>query len=310
MTTASVSHEPRGRDSGRRLLRLSALLLLVTTGIQGVPARAADEDAGPARTALKVCADPYMLPFSNKDEKGYENRIAELFGKKLGLPVKYEWFPQRMGFIRNTLRAQGTDGGYKCDIVMNVPENFELAATTEPYYTSTYALVYARGRNLDSVTSPDMLVDAVAKNPDIKIGLPDRGPAQLWVFRHDLMGNMIPYQGQPGDPRVNPGELMMEDIAAGKIDAAIIWGPTAGYYAKQLHDQADLVLLPMHDDPKHPDAKFEFSFAMAVRYGDDAWRAQVQKLINDNQSEINNILKEYGVPLLPVKRAPRHDDDD
>ena len=286
------------------------VLWLAVAALQCAPAYGADDNPAPARTALKVCADPYMLPFSNKDEKGFENRIAELFAKKLGLKVRYEWFPQRMGFIRNTLRAQGTDGGYKCDLVINVPENFELAATTEPYYTSTYVLVYARGRHLDGLTAPDMLQDAVQKNPDIKIGLADRGPAQLWVFRKNLMGNMVPYQGQPGDPRVNPGAVMMEDIAAGKIDAAIIWGPTAGYYAKTLHGEADLVLLPMHDDPAHPDMKFEFSFAMAVRYGDDAWKQQVQQLIKDNSSEINSILKEYGIPLLPLKRSARHDDDD
>ena len=107
---------------------------------------------------FKVCADPYMLPMSNKDGEGYENKIAELLANKLGLKLKYEFFPQRMGFIRNTLRAESNSGlGYKCDIVINVPSGFELAATTDPYYTTSYALIYAKGRNLDSVTDPMML---------------------------------------------------------------------------------------------------------------------------------------------------------
>ena len=107
---------------------------------------------------FKVCADPYMLPMSNQDGEGYENKIAELLANRLGLKLKYEFFPQRIGFIRNTLRAESDSGlGYKCDIVINVPSGFELAATTDPYYTTSYALIYAKGRNLDSVTDPLML---------------------------------------------------------------------------------------------------------------------------------------------------------
>ncbi|SVB33435.1 uncharacterized protein METZ01_LOCUS186289, partial [marine metagenome] len=138
---------------------------------------------------FKVCADPYMLPMSNKDEQGYENKIADLLAKKLGLKVKYEFFPQRIGFIRNTLRAESNSGlGYKCDIVINVPSGFELAATTDSYYTTSYVLIYAKGRNLDSVTDPMMLLDVAKASKDkIKIGLLDIGPAQLWVFYNGLM---------------------------------------------------------------------------------------------------------------------------
>ena len=94
------------------------------------------------RTALKVCADPYNLPYSNKKQEGFENKIAELFAKELGLPLKYEWFPQRMGFIRNTLKKKvGEEERFKCDYVMGVPTGYELTLTTNPYYHSTYALV-------------------------------------------------------------------------------------------------------------------------------------------------------------------------
>ncbi len=119
----------------------------------------ANEDPGmPDLEYLKVCADPYMLPFSNQKEEGYENKIAQLLAKKLGLKLKYEFFPQRIGFIRNTLRAESEDSlGFKCDLVISAPSNFELAATTEPYFTSTYVLVYAKGRKLDSITEPSML---------------------------------------------------------------------------------------------------------------------------------------------------------
>ncbi|MGB1800718.1 MAG: quinoprotein dehydrogenase-associated putative ABC transporter substrate-binding protein [Gammaproteobacteria bacterium] len=260
------------------------------------------EDAEmPDKKYLKVCADPYMLPMSNHKEEGYENKIAELLAEKLGLKLKYEFFPQRMGFIRNTLRAESEDTpGYKCDLVINVPSNFELAATTEPYYTTTYVLVYAKGRKLDAVTEAEMLTKVVEENNiKVKIGVTDRGPAQLWVFYQNLMGYMVPYQGHPGNVKVDPGHVLVKDIVDGKIDAAVVWGPTAGYYAKKYKDKAELMLLPVKDDvKKNREMRFAFSNSMAVRYGEKAWKEKINKIIKENQTEIEKILIDYGVPLV------------
>lgn len=250
---------------------------------------------------LKVCADPHLLPMSNSKEEGYENKIAILLAEKLGLKVKYEFFPQRMGFIRNTLRAESEEGpGYKCDLVISAPSNFELAATTEPYFTSTYVFVYAKGRKLDSITDPSMLNKFVNEDGnDIKIGLPDRGPQQLWVFYNNLIGTMARYQGQSGDIKKNPGQQMIEDVAAGKIDASIIWGPTAGYFANKFKDEGiEMVLLPLKDDPEKPQMRFNYSFSMAVRYGENEWKDKINQLIKDNKTEIEEILTDYGVPLV------------
>jgi len=239
--------------------------------------------------------------------------VAKLFAEKLGAELRYKFFPQRRGFIRNTLRAQKADGSYACDLVITVPESFDLAATTRPYYTTTYMLVYAKGRGIPEVKSPAEFA-ALVKDRDkseFKMGLSDMGTAQqLWVLRNDMMDQIVPYQGMPGDPKHNPGELMMKDIAAGKINAAIVFGLSAGYYAKQLDDQADFVLLKMRDDPKDPQMRFEISLAMAVRYGEEEWKQKVNELIEENRNEIYTILEEYGVPLLPLKAAPGREDDD
>jgi len=260
----------------------------------------ADETAIPP--VLKVCADPYMLPYSNQEEQGYENKIAELFAKKMGVELEYTWFPQRIGFIRNTLTDdEDGDGKFKCDLVITVPDKFELAATTEPYYTTTYMLIFAKGRGLDEVTSADMFAEVVkAKKPDLKLGLADTGPAQNWVLYQDLLGNMVPYQGQPGNPKWHPGQRMIEELVAGNIDATIAWGPTAGYYAKQYKDQLELVLLPLSEDKegKNPELRFKFSLAMGVRHADKEWKAKVNQLIKENKEEIDQILIEYGVPLI------------
>ena len=283
---------------------LLACLLLVP----GVPALAVDVGE---MTALKVCADPFLLPFSNRKEEGFENKIAELFAEKMGVEVQYEFFPTRIGFIRNTLRAESESGpGYKCDLVMNVSEHFELASPTDPYYTSTHSLVLAGGRGMDDVTSPEMLFELVKNGLKVTFGVTDRGPDQFWVFKHGLMGNIVPYQSQTGDPEVHPGETLTKDLIAGKIDAAIVWGPTIGFYAKTLEGGRDLIILPLRDDFSPPPVKFEFSVAMAVRYGEKEWKDKVNQLIAENQAEINAILEDYGVPLLPLKKTEKPEDDD
>ena len=283
---------------------LLACLLLVS-GVASVPA-----DVG-EMTALKVCADPFMLPFSNRKEQGFENKIAELFAQKLGVEVQYEFFPQRIGFIRNTLKAESESGtGYKCDLVMSAPVNFERAAATNPYYTSSYALVMARGRGMDDVTSPEMLVERVKNGLKIKFGVTDRGQDQFWVFRHGLMGSIVPYQGQPGDPEVYPGKTLTEDLLAGKIDAAIIWGPIIGYFAQTMEGGGNLIILPLSDDPTSAYLKFTFTVAMAVRHGEKEWKDKVNQLIAENQAEINAILEDYGVPLLPLEKIEIREDDD
>lgn len=266
------------------------------------------------QNVLKVCADPYMLPFSNNEEQGYENKIAELLAKKMNAKLEYTWFPQRIGFIRNTLKKEvgSSSGKFACDLIINVPEKFELAATTDPYYATTYVLVYVKGRGLDEVTDPNMLGKFVEeKKPDLKFGLPDRGPAQLWVFYHGLMGNMVPYQGQPGDPKVNPGQKLIDDLVNGTIDATIVWGPTAGYYARQYRDKAELVLLPLDDDPNNPEMKFTYNLSMAVRYGENEWKDKINRLIKENKKEIDKILKDYGVPLkeIVISKSSESNDD-
>ena len=256
------------------------------------------DDHLPDPKYFKVCADPYMLPMSNQNGEGYENKIAELFAKKLDLELEYEFFPQRIGFIRNTLRAESNNNNYKCDIVMNVPSSFELAATTEPYYTTSYALIYAKGRNLDSVTDPSMLLDAVKTSKEkVKIGLSDVGAAQLWVFYNGLMSYITPYQGQPGNPEANPAKILIDDIVAGKIDATVVMGQSAGYWARQYKDKAELVVLPLKDDPEKK-IRLTYSFSMAVRFGEKAWKETINKLIKENQTEIERILMDYNIPLV------------
>jgi len=260
------------------------------------------------RTALRVCADPVQPPASTQELTGFENRIAELFGKSLGLPVEYTWFPQRMGFIRKTLKNLNNETGeYPCDLVMEAPERFELAATTIPYFRSTWVFIYAKGRGIDGVETIDQLK---ALPPEVKqgirIGVFDRSPAAGWLMMNDLHRNMVSFQSMTGDLVDYPGRIIEEDLVKGEIDAVIIWGPIGGYAAKRATG-AELVVVPM---PLDAGIKFDFQMHMAVRHGEEEWRETINGLIRKHQPEIDAILTEFGVPLLPlVPTAPQPDAD-
>ena len=253
------------------------------------------------RTAFKVCADPHYLPWSNQAGEGYENRIASLLAGALDLPVEYTWFPQRMGFIRNTLRARGPDGEYKCDVVMGLPTGFELAITTEPYYHSTYALVYVKGRGLDDVRTVDgLLALDPARRDKIRFGLAERNPGTVWLAKHGMLDQIeIAYASQHGNPEVHPGQLEQEDLLAGKIDATVMWGPIAGHFARSNLD-VPVAVIPMASEPG---VRLHFGISAGVRFGQKARKQELQKLLDEHADAIVAILREHGVPLVDADGA-------
>lgn len=276
-----------------------ALALAVLSSLAAVPAAA--QDAPPKRTAFRVCQDPNNLPFSNTKGQGIENKIAELFAKDMGLPVEYYSFPQRLAFVRNTLRYKLPGQDYPCDIIMGVPAGFDQVSVTKPYYRSTYALVYAPGKGMDGVkTIEDFLKLDRATLEKLRIGIYDRSPASLWLSKHKLVEQGVPYQIMNADPAQYPGEIIEKDLADGKLDAAIVWGPIAGYFAKQVKEPK-LTVVPMKSEPG---VKFDYSMSMGVRYGERDWKQQIEALIEKRQPEINAILKDFGVPLLEMETAP------
>jgi quinoprotein dehydrogenase-associated probable ABC transporter substrate-binding protein len=245
---------------------------------------------------LRVCEDPNNLPFSNRAGEGFENKLAELLARELGWTLEYTWFPQRMGFIRNTLRGREPDvDRFKCDLVMGVPAGFELASTTKPYYRSIYALVYVKGKGLDGVKVPeDLLKLEPAKRKALKLGVIGQTPPVDWMLKHGLFDQVVPYQIQSGDPERYPGEIVEKDLVAGKIDVAFIWGPIAGYFAKNAPG-GGMALVPFAPTPE---IQFDFRIAMGVRFGERAWKDRVEQLLEANRGRIQAILAAYGVPQL------------
>ena len=266
----------------------------VFRGAKGLVQIAQQSPAGADRV-LRVCEDPNNLPFSNRAGEGFENKIAELLARELGWTLEYTWFPQRMGFIRNTLRGRDPGSGrFKCDLVMGVPVGFELASATKPYYRSTYALVYVKGKGLDGVKAPEDLIGLEpAKLKSLKLGVFGQSPAADWLLKHGLFDQVVSYQPQSGDPERYPGEIVEKDLVSGKVDVAFVWGPIAGYFAKNA--AAELAVVPFAPAPGF---QFDFRIAMGVRFGEREWKDRIERLIEANRPRIQSILAAYGVPQL------------
>ena len=252
--------------------------------------------------AFKVCADPNNPPQSVKDGSGYENKIAEAIAQDFGQPLEYYWFPQRLGFIRNTLKAKVEEDSkdYKCDVVMGVPTGFELAATTQPYYRSTYVMVIKKGGVLDTVKAPADLDQLPAEaKAKLRIAMFDGAPGTTWLMNHHLLGQGIPYQSMTGDVNTNTGKTLAQDFADGKLDMVIIWGPIAGYLARQQAGAFELI--PMQSEPG---LRFDFPISMGVRFPDKERKQQLDAWIARNGPRIEAILREYQVPLVQAPDAP------
>ena len=251
---------------------------------------------------LRVCQDPNNMPFSNRALEGFENKIAALLAQDLGWQIAYTWYPQRMGFIRNTLRAKepGSEQ-YKCDLVTGVASGFDMGATTRPYYRSTYAMAYVKGKGFDSVrTLDDLLKLPPDKLATVRLGVFTGSPVTEWLLDHGLIERMVSYQAQSGDPAEYPGQMVEKDLAGGAIDIAFIWGPIAGYFAHQV-TSVPVVAVPL---ASQPGTQLEFDIAMATRFGEAAYKQKIDDAIERNRPRINAILAQYGVPLLnPPPRA-------
>jgi len=256
-----------------------------------------------AEDTFKVCADPLNPPYSTKNKDGFENKIAELFAEELGQKVEYTWFAQRIGFIRNTLTAPVNDRDadsdqFKCDIVMGVPEGYDLALTTAPYYKSSYVLLIAKGRGWDDIKEADQLSKlSLQRQESLKIAMFDRGPGTTWLQQNGLLDQGIPYQSMSGDGENNTAMEMARDFKAKKIDMVILWGPMAAYVMAQ-SPKNSYALIPMKSTPA---LKFDFAMAMGVRKGDKTRKAQLDKLIDSQSDKIHAIIASYNIQLLPLK---------
>jgi quinoprotein dehydrogenase-associated probable ABC transporter substrate-binding protein len=238
---------------------------------------------------LRVCADPRNLPFSNERGEGFENKLAELFAEKLQKKLDYMYFPQATGFVRMTLAA------HRCDVIMGFPQGDDLVQGTNPYYRTAYALVAKQGSGLDEVTT---LEDGRLKGK--RIGIVAGTPPATNMAANGLMMNAKPYPLMIDTRFDSSAVTMIRDLMSDEIDAGVLWGPIAGYFARQANP-------PLHVTPlvkERSGPRLAYRIGMGVRPADQNWKRLLNRLIQENQPAINKVLLDFGVPLLDEHDRP------
>ena len=282
-------------EAGRHRRWLLILTMMLAPAGVGHVALAQTSDSGDLSfelvdpKVLRVCADPRNLPFSNEKGEGFENKLAELFAEKLQKKLDYVYFPQATGFVRMTL------GAHRCDVIMGFPQGDDLVQGTNPYYRTSYALIAKEGSGLEEVAA---LEDERLKGKHI--GVVAGTPPATNMAIAGLMSNAKPYPLMIDTRYDSSAEAMINDLTAGNIDAGVLWGPMAGFYAKKVGQS--LHVTPLVKETTGP--KLIYRIGMGVRPADQNWKRQLNRLIQENQGEINKILLDFGVPLLDENDRP------
>jgi mxaJ protein len=271
------------------------LLLAVTalTVASAFFARGASADAsGAEKKALRVCGDPNNMPFSNQKLEGIENEIAAVLAKDLGWKVEYVWWSHQRGLVRRVLNTE------RCDVLLGIPKGYDLVRWTKPYYRTGYVMAYRKDRieELRSLDDPRLKT--------LKVGVQANTPPHVALGERGIVGaNVVAYQlmfDSNAHPEDYPGKEV-EDLIAGRIDVALVWGPIAGYFQKK-KGEASLVIVPL-DDQRNPSTRFAFDISMGVRKADAELKTRLEEALDRRRNEITAILESFGVPLLPLTAA-------
>jgi mxaJ protein len=278
-------------------LVLTALVLTASAVVTwGASAPARPPPTGP----LTVCADPNNLPFSNRAGQGFENRIAELLSRDMGVGIQYVWWAQRRGFVRNTL------GAARCDLWPGVPSSLEHVAPTQPYYRSTYVFVTKASRPLKGLTLDDPRLRSLAIGVQMIGNDGNNTPPAHAIARRGLTQNVHGYMLYGDYTLPNPPSAIIDAVAKGNIDVGIAWGPLAGYFASRSKVPLRVEpVTPAMDDGVLP---MTYDISMGVRRDDPQLQQKISALLAKEKPAIDAILREYHVPLVPSPASIRASD--
>jgi len=265
-------------------IRIAAgvLFLSVSTGAFSAP-------------VLRICADPNNLPYSNDQQEGFENKIVKLIATDLDREVTYFWFPQREAFFSKTLNSG------VCDVVMGVPSGLDEAASTQPYYRSTYVFIARRDRHLKIESFDDPRLRTLRIGVHILGEQDDSLPPVHALTSRGIVRNLVGFSIFGNLEEKNPPADLIKAVEESKVDVAVAWGPTAGYFAR--NSSVPLEITPIAGDPAHPDLPFSYSIGIGVRAGDRALRQQLEEELVRRRADIDRLLDSYGIPQLPLPAA-------
>jgi mxaJ protein len=277
------------RSPDMSLFRSGAALVLLAM-VAGTTIACEGARAATKLSELRVCSDPNNLPFSNQQQQGFENRIAELIAHDLNSKLTYTWWAQHRGYVRNSLNAN------QCDLLIGVPASFERTINTVPYYRSTYVFVTRRDRHLNIRSFDDPALKRLTIGVQM-IGddFTNTPPAHALTQRH-MIENVRGYSVYGDYRRPNPPARIIDAVANGDIDVAVAWGPLAGYFAQK--EPVPLDITPVSPQIDLPFLPFVFDISMGVRRGDTALRERLNTVITRRKADIDRILEQYGVPRV------------
>jgi mxaJ protein len=282
-----------------RACKLRSLALFALLSVAAASPAAAQRPSPLQPGVLRVCNDPDNLPFSNQKGEGFENKIAQLIATEWKSKLEYVWYPVRRGYFRIL-------NGMYCDLIIQAPGGLDMAGTTDPYYRSAYVFVTRKDSKLAGISS---LADPRLKKARIGVTLlpsDEQLPPTMALSHYGVVGNLRGFQGMYNDE--DRPEDVINAVVKGEVDVAIVWGPLAGYFAKQ--SQVPLQIQPLGERDSLADVPFRYDIAMAVRRRDRELRDSLQKLLVKKAPEIQAILKEYGIPVFPVTAKSEEDDYD
>jgi mxaJ protein len=285
--------------------RIGSLRFAVLVALAGAGLRPVDLSAQTLRPniekpgVIRVCADPDNMPLSNQKGEGFEQKIAELIARDWKSKIEYAWWPVRRGFFSRALN------GRYCDIAIEAPSGLDMAGVTKPYFRSGYVFVTRKDRNLDIKSLADPRLKKLKIGVNILNSDAENTPPAMALSRYGVVGNLTGYYTFYTDS-VRPEDIITA-VAKKDIDVAIAWGPLAGYFAKNA--SVPLVIQPLPERDSLSDFPFRFNIAMGVRRRDKQLRDSLQSFLDRRAPEIQSILKQYGIPVFPI-RAERGDKDE
>jgi quinoprotein dehydrogenase-associated probable ABC transporter substrate-binding protein len=251
-----------------------------------------------ATPPLRVCADPNNLPYSNQQQQGFENRLANLMAKDMGMQVTYFWFPQRGAFFKKTLNSG------VCDVVMGVPAGMNEASTTRPYYRSSYVFISRRDRNLHITSLDDPRLRTLRIGVHVLGDQDDTLPPVHALTSRGIVRNLVGYSIFGNLDEKNPPADLIKAVEDKRVDVAVAWGPLAGYFGRQ--SPVPLEITPVESDPSDPELPFSFDIAIGVRKGDTALKDRLDAELARRHADVEEILRSYGIPQVssPAQTPP------
>lgn len=251
--------------------------------------------AGAGALPLRICADPNNLPYSNEQQQGFENKIAEMIGRDLHTQVTYTWYPQRGKFFIKTLNSN------VCDVVMGVPVGLEEVAATQPYYRSTYVFISRADRHLEIHSFDDPRLRSLKIGVHVLGDQDDAEPPVHALISRGVVKNLVGFSIFGNLTEVNPAADLIRAVQNNDVDVAVAWGPLAGYFSK--NSPVPLDVTPINDDPRNPALPFHYDIGIGVRARDTGLKQMLEDELERRHIEIERILRDYGIPQMPLQSA-------